>query len=37
MDRLVTAADADVHGPSKRAATSHEDGGVAEARRRGRL
>jgi hypothetical protein len=26
MDRLVIAADADVHGPRQRPATSHEDG-----------
>src|SRR5258708_13504292 len=35
LDRSVTAADADVHGPWRRAPTSHEDGGVAEARSRG--
>jgi hypothetical protein len=37
MDRSVTAADAEVHGPWLLPATSHEDGGVAEARRCGRF
>jgi hypothetical protein len=37
MDRSVTAADAEVHGRWRRAATSHEDGGAAEARRCGRF
>jgi hypothetical protein len=31
MDRSIFAADADVHGPWPRPATSHEDGGSAEA------
>jgi hypothetical protein len=37
MDRSVTAADAEVHGPWLGAAICHEDGGVAEARSFGRF